>query len=133
MSLIFQYSKKFVDDEYALKPYPSDWQESTTQIVDDNNLFVSFFFQNFFIPPPHPKVDNASDVVVDDDNKVCISKEDVEFILKDFKGKINFKDELKRMKLNITYDSQLRKKNQLGKWTKGFFVGLRERLEEDPA
>jgi phage/plasmid-associated DNA primase len=133
MSLIFQYSKKFVDDEYALKPYPSDWQESTTQIVDDNNLFVSFFFQNFFIPPPHPKVDNASDVVVDDDNKVCISKEDVEFILKDFKGKINFKDELKRMKLNITYDSQLRKKNQLGKWTKGFFVGLRERREDDPA
>lgn len=47
MSLIYQYSKSFVDDGFKMKPLPKDWEEEGKNIVAGNNKFQEFFDKYF--------------------------------------------------------------------------------------
>jgi hypothetical protein len=106
MSLIYSYSKQFVDDGLKLKPYPPEWQTETNEVIVDNNKFKEFFYDHFEIDP-----------------EGMISKGDFEDIIKDKlkNGNYNYKDELKKLRICYKYDSQLRKKGR-----KGFYVGFKE-------
>ena len=47
MSLIYSYSKKFIDNDFKMSEYPSDWNEVKQDTVDDNNPFVDFVMEHF--------------------------------------------------------------------------------------
>ena len=117
MELLFKYSKMFVEDGFKLKPYPNDWKNETAEVVKDNNKFQEFFEDRF-------EVESGAEV--------C--KADVEGILSLFQDrKVDlkmFKDELKAMRVNFTYDSQKRGQGTrvMGLWG-GFKI--RKEVNED--
>ena len=87
LSLIFQYSKKYID-KGSIEPHPDDWSEETKDVCADNNKFTLWFNENFEIG---------------DDCK--ISKKELENELKFHNlGNTNIKDELKRMRIKFKYD-----------------------------
>jgi hypothetical protein len=47
MDLIYSYSKKFVDNEYKLTAYPSEWNEVKEECLADNNAFAEFIHEHF--------------------------------------------------------------------------------------
>jgi hypothetical protein len=90
MSLIYQYSKAFVEDGYKMKPYPDDWMEETETIVEQADTFCDFFDEFF-----------------KEEVGASIGKKKVEQFLKDLNMKnVNFKDQLKRLKIKFKYESQ---------------------------
>jgi phage/plasmid-associated DNA primase len=103
LSLIFQYSKMYID-EGNIKPHPDDWSDETKDVCADNNKFTIWFDEHF----------ETGDLF-----KIC--KKDFESIVKvNDMGDINVKDELKRMRINFRYDSQMREGGK-----KGFYIGFR--------
>jgi hypothetical protein len=111
MSLIYSYSKQFVEDGYKIKPYPVEWQIETNEVIVDNNKFKEFFYNNFEIDPDG-----------------MISKMDLEDIIKEKLkgGNYNYKDELKKLRICYKYDSQLQKNKQ-----KGFYKGFKVIKSDD--
>lgn len=104
MEIIYEYSKMYIDTK-ALKPIPAEWIEETKTTIQDNNKFKTFFDDNFNI-----------------EETGQVSKEDVDHILTLYKdGQINFKDELKKMKIVFTYNSQER---MSGCSKKGIYTGF---------
>jgi hypothetical protein len=112
MSLIYQYSKSFVDDGYKMKPLPKDWEEESENIVASNNKFQEFF-DRYFIADPNEK----------------ISKKRIEEIMTDCNIHANIKDELIKMKLNVKYKSQEKCKGSGG--VKGVWEGIREKTDKE--
>jgi len=110
MSLIYKYSKMYVDDGYKLKPFPGEWNKETKETIESNNKFKIFFDENF-------------DIGLDK----SISMKDMQSTCSNYKGgEINIKDEIKKLKISsIKYDSQMEKKKQ-----KGWFIGFGEKKEE---
>ena len=89
MALIYQYSKMYIDDGYKLKPFPKEWAQETKATIEENNKFKEFFDDNF-------------DIIEGEK----IGKEEVDDILSNYKGgSINFKDELKKMKIPFSYNN----------------------------
>jgi hypothetical protein len=113
LDLLFEYSKKFVDDGYKLKPIPIEWKNETDEVVADNNETVDFIEDRFEFVTGYKT-----------------SKMDVDFILR--YGKIDvkeFKDTLKCMRKTVTYkgDEYLNGSKKKGCWT-----GLKVKEEEPP-
>jgi hypothetical protein len=110
--LLASYSNQYWLDG-KLKNYPDDWNEERKDNLSDNNAFVSWFNDNF----------EAGD------GYEC-SKKEFDCMLKESACKdCNAKDEITRMKLNIRYDSQMRKSVNK-KMTKGFWIGFRS-IQQD--
>lgn len=119
LHLIFDYSNQFIIDGLKLKPFPKDWEEETKESMDDNDKFKVWFEENFEF--------GTSD-------KHKCSKKLFESILENsFKGKINFKDEVKKNKWNFKYDSQIK-----GEATadfgggKGLWIGFKRYVPPEP-
>jgi hypothetical protein len=104
MALIYSYSKQFVDDGYNLKQYPKDWELETKDVITQNSKFKEFFEEYFEI-----------------DSEGKVSKNQLETRVKEFlKANYNIKDELKKMRIAYTYNSQER-----GNGDKGFYHGFK--------
>lgn len=115
MDLLYSYSKKFVDDGYNLKPYPSEWKEETEVVVANNNELNEFILDRFDF----------------DDKEAKESRTDIESQLKSYKvaiSRTDFTDALKSMRLNIKYDSQ---KRVTGSNIKGCWIGIKIRKDEE--
>lgn len=112
MSLIYQYSKSFVDDGYKMKPIPKDWEEESKNIVESNNKFQEFFDKYF---------------IADENEK--ISKKRIEEIMTECNIHANIKDELIKMKLKVKYNSQGKCKGSGS--VKGVWEGIREKTDEE--
>ena len=107
MELIFQYSKQYADNNYKLCSYPSAWAKESEDVARDNNKFEEYFYNRFEIDPIG-----------------TVSKRVMDSIISGYKDEqIIIKDELKKMKIAFTYDSQTRVK---GEKTKGCYVGFKE-------
>ena len=105
MALIFQYSKKYVDDKYQLCEYPKDWVEATEDVARENNKFDEFFYNHFEIDPVGE-----------------VSKKTMELQMDPFKEKVNLKDEFKRMRITCTYDC---KRRLIGERLQGVWTGFK--------
>ena len=86
MDLIYSYSKKYVDNDFKLEPYPVEWKEQTTECVSSNNEFKEFFETHF------ETGDNKS-----------ISLFKLNQILKAY-GNVKFNDENKKNKWGFEYE-----------------------------
>lgn len=118
MDLLYSYSKKFVDDGYKLKSYPSDWNEESNAVVEDNNDLNEFIMDRFDF----------------DDISATTSKADVESQLKLYKSDLpikHFKDALASMKLKAKYDSQKRIGSKKGWWVGIKIRDVVEEIEEE--
>lgn len=112
MSLIYQYSKKYVDNNFKLCSYPDEWVQERDDVIRDNNKFEEYFYNHFEI-----------------DNDGIVSRRVMDSIISGYKNEaITIKDELKKMKIAYTYDS---KKKAKGERTNGCFMGFKEILYED--
>jgi hypothetical protein len=110
MALIYEYSQAFVTDGYKMKPYPKEWKEETDNIVADSDQFSDFFHMWFT-----------------EEQGAQMAKKNVDELLKELnKGHVNFKDELKRIKVNFKYNSQGR---MPGSSVKGVYEGFRKRTD----
>lgn len=107
LHLIFSYSKSYYEDK-KIKPYPNDFKQEAKENVEDNNQFQTWFEDNFEIGKDFK-----------------ISKSDLENSIPSTLKGITIKDELRRMKVPYSYDSQMRLKGK-----KGFFIGF-QRVEND--
>jgi hypothetical protein len=107
LHLLFSYSKLFVESNYQLCEYPTDWKEEGEDAMKTNNKFLEWFEDNF-------DIFNGSDGQVEDEFK--ISKAKFEIVLKGFGGKVTFKDEVKKNRWNFTYDSQKKMDRGKGVW-----------------
>lgn len=47
LDLIFEYSKKFVDNNYKLEQYPTEWLKETNDICESENHFKEWFENTF--------------------------------------------------------------------------------------
>jgi hypothetical protein len=107
LHLIFTYSKRFVDNNYELCEYPSDWAEETEETMNSSNKFCEWFEDHF-------DIFTGSEGQIENDFK--INKATLENALKGFYGKVNFKDEVKKNRWSFTYDSQKKLENVKGVW-----------------
>ena len=109
MELIYQYSKKYVDNKYSLCKYPDEWMSECEDVVNDNNKFEEYFYNHFDI-----------------DANGSVSKPDVDAYVEEFvrkeKEQIVIKDELKKMKIKYTYDCKTRAAKQR---TRGIYHGFK--------
>ena len=110
LQLIFTYSKSYYEEK-ELKKYPCEWAKEAEENLDDNNHFESWFNDNYEIGP-----------------NFKVSKTELENSVPHGLKETKIKDELKRMKLPFSYDSQMRSKGQ-----KGFFIGFQRIVEDDEA
>jgi hypothetical protein len=106
LHLIFSYSKDYIVND-CLKPYPKEWNDEAKENIADNNKFIEWFDETFEIGKDF----------------VCF-KVDFENILPNEYKSLKIKDELTRMKIKFTYDSQMKKIID-GARKKGAFVGFR--------
>jgi hypothetical protein len=112
LDLLFQYSKKFVDDDYKLKPYPADWAGDTEEVCVDNNA-----------------VRNNIEHTFEFDADAKMNKSEMEYQWARFNiNKTQFKDMMKVMGKKVTYDSQKKYKKCLGVW---FGIKMKEEEKED--
>jgi hypothetical protein len=114
MELLFEYSKKFVDDGYKLKPYPADWAGDTEELCVGNNVV-------------RENIEHTFEFAAD----AKMNKSEMEYQF----GRLNisknhFKDVMKVMGKKVTYDSQKKYKKCLGVW---FGIKLKEVEKEDVA
>jgi hypothetical protein len=114
LQLIFQYSKKYVDNDYQLAPYPDEWKEQTQDVMLQNDKFKEFFEDNFELDP----------------NGIVCKRVIDEKIQYEYKQKVNWKDEFKRMRLNPmpTYTSNKRAE---GERKQGYWTGFRVIQKEE--
>ena len=108
LDLIFEYSQKYYEDK-KLKSYPAKWQKEKTEMVASCNEFEEWFCNNYTI--------SAGE---------CVSKQQFMAELSNAPKlknmtMANIKDELKRMKSSVVYDSQKKIES-----TKGFLIGIKK-------
>lgn len=103
LHLIFTYSQDYLKND-CLKPYPKEWNEEAKENIADNNKFSEWFDETFEVG----------------EDFVCF-KVDFENILPNEYKSLKIKDELTRMKIKFTYDSQSRE----GRKKKGAFIGFK--------
>jgi len=114
LDLLFQYSKKFVDDGYQLKPYPADWAGDTEEVCADNNTVRNDIEHTF---------EFADDAMM---NK---SEMDYQWARLNM-TKTQFKDVMAVMNKKITYDAQKKYKTVRGVW---YGIKLKEEEKEEVA
>ncbi len=110
MDIIYEYSKKYVDNGYQLCEYPEDWKEETTEAMAECDEFQVFFDKYF----------ETGDV-----EKYFVSKVNLDMKLEMFKKKMttnNLKDKFKSLRIFFTYN-----KEKTLNGGKGVWYGIRER------
>jgi hypothetical protein len=112
LDLLFQYSKKFIDDGYQLKPYPADWAGDTEEVCADNNTVRNDIEHTF---------EFADDAMM---NK---SEMDYQWARLNM-TKTQFKDVMAVMGKKVTYDAQKKYKTVRGVW---YGIKLKEEEKED--
>ena len=108
LHLIFRYSKMFVDNCNRMCEYPAEWVNESNDVVNENSKFNEFFDAWFEVG-----------------ENLSLAKCNVDEILKNYPEKdLNFKDQLKKMRVGYTYNSQERVS---GSRVKGMFYGFKIR------
>ena len=105
LHFIYQYSQKYYINK-KLEPYPIEWKEESDQVIEDNEGFKNWFDENCEIG-----------------ENLCIHKKTLEDRFKTVLTEYKLKDEVKKFKCGIKYDSQRRETNG-AKRLKGFWVGF---------
>ena len=109
LQLLFSYSNKFY--KTGMAAYPADWKAEKDAVVQANDPFRDFFESTF-------QVGNFS-----------ISKAEADRLVKPLK--VNLRDELKRLGISFTYESQERRTVGCAK-LKGFWHGFGIAQEPEP-
>ena len=89
LHLLFSRAKKF--HEHGLATYPVEWKAERDAVVEAADTFREFFDINFEVR-----------------DALTISKQELDSLLKPY-GKVNIRDELKRLNIPFEYQSQQRK------------------------
>jgi phage/plasmid-associated DNA primase len=105
LHLIYKKSMEYYIEK-GLKPYPAEWVEESKQVIEDNDVFKDWFEE-------HCKIGEG----------LAINKKALEQKFKTELTGYNLKDELKKFKAGIKYDSQKQEYND-GKRFKGFWTGF---------
>jgi len=120
LNLIFDYSHKYYMDK-QLCAYPKDWQQEANEVMDDADAVGEWLKDNFVF---------GSD---ENSEPYMMSKTEMDNHLRDeFNSctKYKIKDELKRLRLPVTYDSR-KIKCESGKRCKGWFIGIKKRVDDE--
>ena len=102
--------------EKCLKSYPTEWNEEAQENMNDNNKFDSWFNDNFTFNENELK---------EGEKGLFIGKQAMTDMLPNSMQNIKINDELKRMRLNFTYN---RDKRYSG--VKGCYVGFGLKKQE---
>lgn len=122
LNLIFDYSHKYYTDKKLL-PYPKDWQNEVNDSMDDADKIGTWLNEEF---------QYGAD---EDGNEYMMSKVEMDNLIFDNctvteRGKLKIKDELKRLRKPVKYDSQLQQYDN-GKRVKGWYIGIRPRVDDE--
>jgi hypothetical protein len=118
IQLLAEYGNKYWIDK-KLKQYPIEWEEEATENMGDNNKFDVWFYDNFTF---------SLDELKEDEKGLFVGKQCITDMLPSDLKNVKLNDELKRMRINFTYDKAKRYKTSRGVYI-GF--GLKKVNEED--
>lgn len=118
IELLAQYANYYWIEK-KLKSYPDEWDEEKQENMNDNNKFDSWFNENF-----------TTDLfeIKEGEKGLFIGKQFMTDMLPNNLQNVKINDELKRMRINFTYDKAKRYKTQRGVYV-GF--GLKKIEKED--
>ena len=105
MEIIYEYSKKYVDDGFNLCKYPDDWKEETTSTMAECNEFQMFFETNFEKTPnlETPSISNTCLIAILEANKWKLTNNQI-------------KDKLKSLRIPFLYNREKRYNGDRGWW-----------------
>lgn len=109
IELLAQYSNNYWNEK-CLKFYPNEWKEEAQENIDDNNKFDSWFNDNFTF---------NEDELKEGEKGLFIGKQAMTDMLPSSMQNIKINDELKRMRLNFTYD-----KGKRYNTSRGLYIGF---------
>jgi len=118
IELLAQYGNYYWNEK-TLKPYPDEWNEEAQENMNENNKFDEWFNDNFTFDLSEIK---------EDEQELFIGKQAMIDMLPSSLKNIKINDELKRMRLNFTYN-----RNKRYKTTKGSYVGFGLKKQESEA
>jgi len=118
IELLAQYGNHYWNEK-NLKEYPIEWSEEASENMNDNNKFDVWFNENFTFDENELK---------EGEKGLFVGKQFMTDMLPTDLRNVKMNDELKRMRLNFTYDRTKRYKT-----AKGIYVGfgLKKLDEED--
>jgi len=105
MEIIFEYSKKYIDNDDNLCKYPDDWKEETNETMAECNEFQTFFESNFEKTPnlDTPAISNTVFMSILEANKWKLTNNQI-------------KDKLKSLRIPFLYNRDKRLNGQRGVW-----------------
>ena len=112
MDLLFEYSKKFYDDKFKLKPMPIEWKNDTNEVIEFNSEMRDWIDLNFEFIANAKITRTEMEMRLTSYNKFGINKKE-------------FKDVLKAMGKVVAYNSQ-----EYLNGIKGVWVGIKFRPAE---
>ena len=118
IELLAQYANHYWNEK-KLKEYPIEWKEEASENMTDNNKFDGWFNENFTFDESELK---------EEEKGLFIGKQFMTDMLPSDLRNVKITDELKRMRLNFTYEKTKRYKTVRGIYV-GF--GLKKREVED--
>lgn len=116
IELVAQYGNHYWNDK-KLRPYPEDWNEEKQENMNNNNKFNTWFNENF--------TSNENDLL-EGEKGLFVGKQFMTEMLPSGLQNVNISDELKRMRINFTYDKARRYKTQ-----RGIYVGFGLKKQEE--
>lgn len=116
IELLAEYGNRYWKEK-NLKPYPSEWNEEAMENMNDNNKFDSWFNENF-----------TTDLfeIKEGEKGLFVGKQFMTEMLPSNLQNIKINDELKRMRINFTYERQKRYKTK-----QGCYVGFGLKKQDD--
>jgi phage/plasmid-associated DNA primase len=122
LNLIFDYSHKYYVDK-KLYPYPTEWQQEVNDSMDDADKIGLWLNEEF---------DYGAD---ENGEQYMMSKADmdaalIESFTANERSNLKIRDQLKRLRKPVTYDSQ-KTIYVKGKRIKGWFIGMRKKKNDN--
>jgi len=118
IELLAQYGNHYWNEK-NLKSYPNEWNEEAQENMNDNNKFDSWFNENFT---------TDENELLEGEKGLFVGKQFMTEMLPSNLQNVKINDELKRMRINFTYDKAKRYKTQRGIYV-GF--GLKKQYQEN--
>lgn len=118
IELLAQYGNNYWNEK-CLKSYPNEWKEEAQENMNDNNKFDNWFNDNFTFNENELK---------EGEKGLFIGKQAMTDMLPSNMQNIKINDELKRMRLNFTYDKGKRYNGNRGCYV-GFGLKKQEEIE----
>lgn len=116
IELVAQHGNHYWNEK-KLRPYPEDWNEEKQENMNDNNKFNTWFNENF--------TSDENDLL-EGEKGLFVGKQFMTEMLPSNLQNVNISDELKRMRINFTYDKAKRYKTQ-----RGIYVGFGLKKQEE--